>query len=197
MTMSYPKDILRRFINLSRVGKVSAIVTVVLGGMFLGSAASPPSATPVVESQSTTAAQEEQVKEPVISTKTETEFVSIPYGKTTKTDSNLAEGQTRIVTAGVDGEKTITHTITMSDNVESNRTTNEKTTKAPVDEVTAIGTYVAPKYSAPAPESNTQPTATYYKNCSAARAAGAAPVYVGQPGYGGYLDRDGDGVGCG
>jgi hypothetical protein len=36
----------------------------------------------------------------------------------------------------------------------------------------------------------------YYKNCDAARAAGAAPVYEGEPGYGSHLDRDGDGVGC-
>ncbi len=36
----------------------------------------------------------------------------------------------------------------------------------------------------------------YYKNCSAARAAGAAPVYAGEPGYGRHLDRDGDGIGC-
>jgi len=36
----------------------------------------------------------------------------------------------------------------------------------------------------------------YYENCAAARAAGAAPVYAGDPGYGRHLDRDGDGVGC-
>ncbi|MFH9176753.1 excalibur calcium-binding domain-containing protein [Streptomyces albogriseolus] len=36
----------------------------------------------------------------------------------------------------------------------------------------------------------------YYENCSAARAAGAAPVHVGDPGYGSHLDRDGDGTGC-
>ncbi|AQR63149.1 calcium-binding protein [Brevundimonas sp. LM2] len=35
-----------------------------------------------------------------------------------------------------------------------------------------------------------------FANCSAARAAGAAPVRRGQPGYGSHLDRDGDGVGC-
>ncbi|RSM75561.1 hypothetical protein DMH04_37910 [Kibdelosporangium aridum] len=40
------------------------------------------------------------------------------------------------------------------------------------------------------------PKAAYYKNCAAARAAGAAPVRVGQPGYGRHLDRDGDGIGC-
>lgn len=38
--------------------------------------------------------------------------------------------------------------------------------------------------------------ATYYRNCAAARAAGAAPVRRGDPGYGGHLDRDNDGVGC-
>ena len=36
----------------------------------------------------------------------------------------------------------------------------------------------------------------YYKNCAAAREAGAAPVHAGDPGYGKHLDRDGDGVGC-
>ena len=35
-----------------------------------------------------------------------------------------------------------------------------------------------------------------FRNCAAARAAGAAPVRRGQPGYGPHLDRDGDGVGC-
>lgn len=36
----------------------------------------------------------------------------------------------------------------------------------------------------------------YFKNCDAARAAGAAPVRAGDPGYAPHLDRDGDGVGC-
>lgn len=37
---------------------------------------------------------------------------------------------------------------------------------------------------------------TSFPNCAAARAAGAAPVRAGSPGYGRHLDRDGDGVGC-
>ncbi|GAA1304401.1 GmrSD restriction endonuclease domain-containing protein [Brachybacterium tyrofermentans] len=37
---------------------------------------------------------------------------------------------------------------------------------------------------------------TYYKNCDAVRAAGAAPIHAGDPGYSSKLDRDGDGVGC-
>ncbi|WP_426387630.1 excalibur calcium-binding domain-containing protein [Sphingobium sp. R-21] len=35
-----------------------------------------------------------------------------------------------------------------------------------------------------------------FRNCAAARAAGAAPVRAGDPGYGRHLDRDGDGIGC-
>ena len=35
-----------------------------------------------------------------------------------------------------------------------------------------------------------------FRNCAAARAAGAAPVRQGDPGYGPHLDRDNDGVGC-
>lgn len=37
---------------------------------------------------------------------------------------------------------------------------------------------------------------TYYANCTAVRAAGAAPIRSGEPGYSRKLDRDGDGVGC-
>jgi hypothetical protein len=35
-----------------------------------------------------------------------------------------------------------------------------------------------------------------FANCAEARAAGAAPVRIGEPGYGAHLDRDGDGIGC-
>lgn len=42
---------------------------------------------------------------------------------------------------------------------------------------------------------NTQ-GATAYPNCAAARAAGAAPLLRGDPGYSRRLDRDGDGRAC-
>ena len=38
--------------------------------------------------------------------------------------------------------------------------------------------------------------AAYYRNCAAARAAGAAPIRRGEAGYADHLDRDGDGVAC-
>lgn len=37
---------------------------------------------------------------------------------------------------------------------------------------------------------------TYFQNCAAARAAGAAPLHAGDPGYRSQLDRDKDGVAC-
>ncbi|MDR6597693.1 endonuclease YncB(thermonuclease family) [Saccharothrix longispora] len=48
----------------------------------------------------------------------------------------------------------------------------------------------------PAPRPDPPANAAYYANCAAARAAGAAPLYAGQPGYRSALDRDGDGVAC-
>lgn len=49
---------------------------------------------------------------------------------------------------------------------------------------------------APAPAKPAPPADVYFKNCTAARKAGAAPVRRGDPGYAKHLDRDGDGVGC-
>jgi hypothetical protein len=56
----------------------------------------------------------------------------------------------------------------------------------------------APSNEAPAtrPQTLRGGGAVYFPNCAAARAAGAAPVRVGDPGYASHLDRDRDGVGC-
>jgi endonuclease YncB( thermonuclease family) len=47
--------------------------------------------------------------------------------------------------------------------------------------------------AAPAPA---PPAAVYYQNCTEVRAAGAAPIHAGDPGWQSKFDRDGDGVGC-
>lgn len=36
----------------------------------------------------------------------------------------------------------------------------------------------------------------YYRNCTAVRDAGAAPIRRGDPGFDSHLDRDGDGIAC-
>jgi hypothetical protein len=60
------------------------------------------------------------------------------------------------------------------------------------------GDYHCHRGSSPArssPLSNGAGTISY-RNCAEARAAGAAPIYRGQPGYADHLDRDGDGIAC-
>ena len=52
---------------------------------------------------------------------------------------------------------------------------------------------------APAPDYGTAPSNggdVYYANCAAARAAGAAPIHAGEPGYRTALDGDKDGEAC-
>jgi hypothetical protein len=48
----------------------------------------------------------------------------------------------------------------------------------------------------PGPRSLVGGTSVSYENCDAVRAADAAPIHAGDPGYSRKLDRDGDGVGC-
>ncbi|MCI6773906.1 MAG: DUF1524 domain-containing protein [Bifidobacterium pseudolongum] len=48
----------------------------------------------------------------------------------------------------------------------------------------------------PVPQPAQQDTNVYYKNCTAVRAAGKAPLHQGEPGYSSKLDRDGDGIAC-
>lgn len=61
----------------------------------------------------------------------------------------------------------------------------------------ATGTHPsAPVVSQPTTAAPPPAPDVYYANCSAARAAGAAPLYIGEPGYRAGLDRDGDGVAC-
>lgn len=69
-------------------------------------------------------------------------------------------------------------------------------------EPVAVAEDPAPAQSAPVPLAAAPPAApappanVHYRNCSEARAAGAAPIHRGQPGYGSHLDRDGDGIAC-
>jgi hypothetical protein len=45
-------------------------------------------------------------------------------------------------------------------------------------------------------QDNPSDGAVYFRNCSEARAAGAAPIYQGEPGYRPALNRDRDGIAC-
>ncbi len=138
------------FQGLTRTGKFGVMSAAALSFLVVGSA---------MGSSGTTipAAETTQAATPVIATKTETETQEVPFEKQTVELASLAKGQTQLQTAGRNGTKTLTHTITLTDGVETNRQTKEEVTLQPVHEVTRVGTYVAP-----APVSNCDPN---YSGC--------------------------------
>jgi hypothetical protein len=87
--------------------------------------------------------------------------------------------------------------------VEATTTTLATTTTTAAPTTTEAPTTTAapappppPPTAAPAPPPPPAPAEPYYANCAAAKAAGAAPIRKGQPGYRSALDRDGDGTAC-
>lgn len=135
-------------------------------------------------------------KVPKVTTETVTETETIPFGKQNIETSNLDEGVTQITTAGVNGTKTITYKVTRSDGKEvTKEEVKSEITTSPIDEVTSIGTYVAPP---PAPRDNCDPNYTpcvplvsYDLDCPdigfSVRVVGSDPH---------RFDRDRDGYGC-
>lgn len=152
-----------------------------------------PSTTPSSESSET-------ASQPVSTTKEVTETSTIPFSKTTVDDNTLAQGTTKVTTAGVDGITTKTYTVTYIDDKETARSLkSEIVTTQPVTEVTNIGTYVAPKQNCDSNYSNACVPIASDVDCSGGSGNGPAyvrgPVYVvGNDIY--RLDNDGDGVGC-
>jgi len=71
----------------------------------------------------------------------------------------------------------------------SNQAAVPRTASSPAPQPAPVA---VPAPVAPAPPAG----AVYYANCTAVRAAGAAPIHRGDPGYAPKLDRDGDGIGC-
>ena len=55
---------------------------------------------------------------------------------------------------------------------------------------------IAPFAGGGGSSSSEQGGSAYYSSCKEAKAAGAAPLFRGEPGYRPKLDRDGDGIAC-
>jgi hypothetical protein len=140
--------------------------------------------------------------QPKVEKKTVTEKQIIPFAEEQRQDATLPKGQTKVVQEGVNGEKTLTYEVTYTNGAESSRVFQDAAVTLPATaKVVALGTYVYVASPAPKPVTKPAPaptpsTSAYYKNCTAVRAAGKAPIYRGQPGYASHLDRDGDGIGC-
>jgi resuscitation-promoting factor RpfB len=177
------------FMGLSRVGKFGVVSAALLAVLVVGSAAGAPDSTPAESINAPDVSQQ-----PVITTRTETETIAIPFEKQTVEVDTLEKGSTELQTAGVDGVKTLTHTVTLEDGIETDRTTKEAVTKQPVHEITRVGTYVAP----PAPVSNCDPNysgcvprVSYDLDCAD---IGYSVRVLGNDPH--RLDGDNDGYGC-
>lgn len=72
--------------------------------------------------------------------------------------------------------------------------TPRKQSPAPKKSQTPARRQAPPATDEPTPDSGGK--AAHYANCTAARAAGAAPLRRGEPGYRPGLDRDNDGIAC-
>lgn len=116
---------------------------------------------------------------------------------TVTTTARAAAGTTRPTSTAPRSTASTSATPTSTDALAAVPTVDPEPTPppAPVETYVAPETY-APQSYAPAPLAEPVPQAAYYSNCSAARAAGAAPLYRGQAGYAPKLDRDNDGVAC-
>jgi len=134
--------------------------------------------------------------------KTETKTEVIPYTSSTQNDAGLAAGTTSTAVAGVNGERTITYSVTYTNGKETARAESSNViTTQPVNEVKKVGT----KKPQPAVSSNCD---SNYSGCvpiasdvDCAGGSGNGPAYVSGPinviGSDIYkLDSDHDGIAC-
>ncbi|MFS9357012.1 ZmpA/ZmpB/ZmpC family metallo-endopeptidase [Streptococcus mitis] len=90
-------------------------------------------------------------------TRQEESLVEIPFETVTSPDTNLAEGQTRIVTAGVNGQRRLVTKVSMVNGQEVREVIEDQVVQNPVSQVIAVGTKkeVQP---APTPTPQAEPT---------------------------------------
>ena len=84
-------------------------------------------------------------------TRQEESLVEIPFETVTSPDANLAEGQTSIVTAGVNGQRRLVTKVSMVNGQEVREVVEDQVVQNPVSQVVAVGTKKVVELS-PAPE---------------------------------------------
>ena len=111
---------------------------------------------PVAQTPVAPAVEEKPVSEKP-QTKLEVSLVEIPFETVTNPDANLAEGQTRIVTAGVNGQRRLVTKVSMVNGQEVREVIEDQVVQNPVSQVIAVGTKkeVQP---APTPAPQAEPT---------------------------------------
>ena len=127
---------------------------------------------PVVENPVAPAIEEKPVSEKP-QTRQEESLVEIPFETVTNPDANLAEGQTRIVAAGVNGQRRLVSKVSMVNGQEVREVIEDQVVQNPVSQVIAVGTKkeVQP---APTPVPQAEPTHQVAKGTQEAGKEGQA-----------------------
>lgn len=124
------------------------------------------------EIKKTEVVQEKPVSEKP-QTRLEESLVEIPFETITSPDANLAEGQTRIVTAGVNGQRRIVTKVSMVNGQEVREVIEDQVVQNPVSQVIAVGTKKE-EQPAPTPVPQAEPTHQVAKGTQEAGKAGQA-----------------------
>ena len=124
------------------------------------------------EIEKTEVVQEKPVSEKP-QTRLEESLVEIPFETVTSPDTNLAEGQTRIVTAGVNGQRRIVTKVSMVNGQEVREVIEDQVVQNPVSQVIAVGTKKE-EQPAPTPVPQAEPTHQVAKGTQEAGKAGQA-----------------------
>ena len=106
-------------------------------------------------------------------TRQEESLVEIPFETVTRPDANLAEGETRIVAAGVNGQRRLVTKVSMVNGQEVREVIEDQVVQNPVSQVIAVGTKkeVQP---APTPVPQAEPTHQVAKGSQEAGKEGQA-----------------------
>ena len=106
-------------------------------------------------------------------TRLEESLVDIPFETVTSPDANLAEGETRIVTAGVNGQRRLVSKVSMINGQEVREVIEDQVVQNPVSQVIAVGTKKV-EQPAPTPVPQAEPTHQVAKGTQEAGKEGQA-----------------------
>ena len=116
-----------------------------------------------------------QVEKPSLEVSTE----PVPFETVKQADPTLAKGQTKVLTAGQNGERTLLTEVSVVDGQEVRRVVESKVTKEPVSQILAVGTK---EDAQPTPQPSPSPVVTA-KGTQEEGHVGEAPIQPENPTY--------------
>lgn len=124
-----------------------------------------------------------QVEKPSLEVSTE----PVPFETVKQADPTLPKGQTKVLTAGQNGERTLLTEVSVVDGQEVRRVVESKVTKEPVSQILAVGTK---EDAQPTPQPSPSPVVTA-KGTQEEGHVGEAPVQPENPAYTGVVEAKG------